>query len=250
MSWTRKNDSPFVRWRRLNRLIIRMLSLRIVLLLCGMLHLSSCLNQALAIARDPAGVAQAVADQSAQQLVGDDLGTLFSESETNASIERALQDNPDALNGQELRKLRDELETHNMGSNSAPRASSTRQMKFYDRRFEEQRYKPWRVDSQTGIVYDERVEGRIDAPRVALENELPKDRLLRSRDEWRLGQPNQVNLREHDLPAYRHNKRFQPKIYSPEEFEKFQKQQMQERISQQAQALKEQASAPQVPANQ
>lgn len=213
------------------------MQLRLVVLCVCLLLQTACLNQALTVARNPSGVAEAVTASTTQKLVGDDLGTLFSESETNASIERALQDNPDAVNGNELRKLREELETHNMGSNNAPQASSTREMKFYERRHEDTPRKPWRVDRQTGIVYDERVEGRIDAPRVPLENELPKDRLLRSRDDWRFGQPNQCNLREHELPAYQHNKRFKPKIYAPEDFEKMQQKQLQDRLNQQAQSL-------------
>ena len=212
-----------------------------LLVLCSCLLLQTgCLNQALTVARNPSGVAEAVTTSTTQKIVGDDLGTLFSESETNASIERALRDNPDALNGNELRKLRDELETHNMGANKTPYASSNRETRFYERRHQATQRKPWRVDRQTGIVYDERIEGRIDAPRVPLENELPQDRLLRSRDDWRFGQPNQCNLREHDLPAYRHNKRFKPKIYTPAEFEKVQQQQLQERLTQQAQSLQSQ----------
>lgn len=191
-------------------------------LLVNMICLSSCINQLLNVARSPAAVADAVAGQTAQQLVGDDLATVFSDTATADSIDRALKENPDALNGNELRQLRDELEAHNMGSNDVPVSSSKRKKQFYERRVEEELEYPYRVDRQTGILYDEREFGRLDAPRVPLQREIPRDRLLRSRDEWRFGQPEQQNLRYRTTPKHLHHKKFQPKIMTLEEYQALQ----------------------------
>ncbi len=194
--------------------------LRFLLLVVLMLSLSSCLNQAINVARSPGAVANAVVADTAQGIVGDDLGTLFSESKTSEHIEQALRDNPDALNGQELRKLREEMDSHNMGANGQGGVSSgTGRQKYYDRRagaeFTGTRY---RVDHQTGMVYDTHEYGILNAPRVPLENELPADRLLRSRDDWRFGLPKQTNLRVHKTKQVKYIKPYQPKIMSAEEF--------------------------------
>lgn len=183
-------------------------------LLCLLLQfcLSACLNQALNIARSPGAVVDAVTTQTANSLVGDDLGTLFSDSATADSIDQALLDNPDAYNGQELRQLRNELEARNMGADgTAGISSSTRKQKYYDRRQKDEYTSPYRIDKKTGMVYNIDEIGILDAPRVPLENKLPKDRLLRSRDEWRFSvSPHQTNLDNHEVNTF--DSKFKPII--------------------------------------
>ena len=193
--------------------------LQILLVILFQFCLSGCLNQALTIARSPGAVVDAVTTQTANSLVGDDLGSLFSDSATADSIDQALLDNPDALNGQELRQLRSELETHNMGTDgSAGISSSGRKHKYYDRRAKDVYTSPYRIDKKTGMVYNIDEIGRLDAPRVPLENKLPADRLLRSRDEWRFSvSPHQTNLINHDVDKLQFKNKFKPIIIKNKE---------------------------------
>lgn len=174
--------------------------------------LSSCIGQALNVARSPGAVADAVAANSARSIVGDDLSTLFSDSDAARSIDQALIENPDAVNGEELRHLRDEIEAHDLSSGNNRSSPVLRADRFDRRQRPQQRGYSSRVDPQTGLIYDSSEIGVLNAPRVPLEQPLPQDRLLRSRDEWRFGLQEHSNIRRHKVHDVRYHEAFKPKI--------------------------------------
>lgn len=161
---------------------------------------SGCIAQLLNLSRSPGAVANAVAQGGASSLVGNDVTGLFSTTETAQSIDNALANNSGALNANELRSLRSELDKNGMGINNsnttvdAPNVNTS-----FDRRAGSKQYNSWAADPKNGIIYETGSNGFRNTPRVPIEEPLPPDRLMRSRGQWRFSSPRQSNLHQQKL---------------------------------------------------
>lgn len=152
----------------------------------------------------PEATAAGVATAGAETLTGAPVSQVIGTGDSIASLERALAENPDAANREELLALRNHMREQ-AEARSRMQAGDHVPSRIYDRRnpFDPRPRALIAERDADGNLISYRALDRYQGLEVDAEQPGPFDWYSRSRDSWRFTQPRRYQLGRHVLPGIR-----------------------------------------------